>query len=350
MDTTAAAHCRRHQTLVITAALTVIGAVGCSGSGGDSASTASPPAATSASSATPSQTASARAALGAGPLVAFERVVTNSDDHDLYAVPAGGGTPALLRHNANYPHWSPDGKTLAFLTCLNPPDCTTAVALLDRATSSVHGFPMSDPDLYTPCAIWAPSGRTLACEGTSDKHPRRNGVYTIRVSDGKGLTRITRNPHGTDSPLAYAPDGTQLLISRTDPSRPASANQALFVVTLASGRTTRITPWGYTDDSAGWSPDRHTIVFGTNGALYHVAPSGRDFGKIQLDITAAGSSAANAFDVSFSPDGRQIVFSMRSGEAHAVGIYTAQPNGAHVTQLTSSPTEDHHAAWGPAVR
>ena len=348
MQTSAPTKVRRRQSWFVITTLAVAGAAACGGSG-SSASDASRPSANSRTSATPNPTTT-EASVGAGPVVAFERVVSGSEDPDLYAVPAGGGTAVLVRHQSGNPHWSPDGKTLAFLTCLNPPDCTTAVALLDRATGRVHGFSMRDPDLYTPCAIWAPSGGTLACEGTSDTHPTRNGIYTIRVSDGKALTRITRNPRGTDSPLAYSPDGAQLLISRSDNTRSSSANQALFVVTLAGGRAARITPWGYSDDSAGWSADGHTIVFGTNGSLYHVTRSGRDFGKIRLAGSAAGSPDANMFDVSFSPDGRRIVFSMRSGRAQAVGLYTALPDGSDVTQLTTSPTEDHHAAWGAAAR
>jgi Tol biopolymer transport system component len=64
--------------------------------------------------------------------------------------------------------------------------------------------------------------------------------------------------------------------------------------------------------------------------------------KITLEMPD-GSSAVNAFDVSFSPDGRRIAFSLGSPEA---SIYTAGLDGSHVEQLTTSPTEDHHANWG----
>lgn len=282
--------------------------------------------------------------LSGGELIVFDRAVPGAEERDLYAVGPDGGEPRLLRSPGGYPHWSPDGSELAFLACLNPPDCTTAVALLERSTGNVHGFSMPDPDLYTPCAIWAPSGRELACEGTSESDPRRNGVYTIRASDGKGLTRITRNPGGLDSPLAYSPDGRQLLLDRMDSSRDGSANHALFVTPISGGQPHRITPWGYTDDSASWSPDGGTIVFGTSGSLYRVSPEGQGFAEITLE-RQDGSSAVNAFDVSFSPDGRRIVFSLRSPEP---GLYTSRPDGSDVQQLTNSPTEDHHANWGAA--
>jgi Tol biopolymer transport system component len=161
------------------------------------------------------------------------------------------------------PHWSPDGSQLAFTACLNPPDCTTGLALLERSTGDVHGFSMPDPDLFTACATWAPSGETLACEGLSETDPTRNGVY---------------------------------------------------------------------------------IVFETNGSLYRVSPEGKGFARIPLK-PADRPTADHAFDVSFSPDGRRIVFSFASPEP---GIYTARLDGSDVERLTTTPTEDHHANWGPA--
>jgi Tol biopolymer transport system component len=280
--------------------------------------------------------------LGGGELIAFERVAPGAEQRALYTIRPDGGGLRLLRSAGDYPHWSPDGSKLAFTACLDPPACATGMALLERSTGDVQGFSMPDPDIFTACALWAPSGRELACEGLSEGDPTRNGVYTVRASDGKGLTRITRNPGGDDFPLAYSPDGNHLLLAREDPSREGSANQALFVTPTGGGQPRRITPWGFTDDYASWSPDGRTIVFGTNGALYRVSPEGQALARISLKM-ADGSSAANAFDVSFSPDGRRIVFSLGSPEP---GIYTARLDGSDVKQLTTA--EDHHANWGSA--
>jgi hypothetical protein len=281
--------------------------------------------------------------LGAGELIVFERV-ESEEERALYAVGPDGGEPTFIRSQGDYPRWSPDGSQLAFLACLNPPDCTTATGLLDRSTGDVRGFLMTDPDLFSACVLWAPSAKQLACEGLSEDHPKRNGIYTIRASDGHGLTRVTRNPDGEDIPLAYSPDGSQLLINRTDPSRGGSADQALFVAPTSGGQPHRITPWGYTDDWASWAPDGGTIVFGTNGYLYRVSPDGQGLAKITPEMPG-GSAPPHFFDVSFSPDGRRIVFSFG---IPAPGIYTARPDGSDVQRLTTSPTEDHHANWGAA--
>ncbi len=266
-----------------------------------------------------------------------------AEERDLYAVGPDGREPSLLRSPGDYPHWSPDGSQLAFLACLNPPDCTTAVALMERSTGDVHGFPMPDPGLFTPCPVWTPSGTELACGALSDSDPTRNGVYTIRAADGKGLTRITKNPGGEDFPLAYSPDGSQLLLNRMDPSRADSVNQALFIAPVSGGRPHQITRWGYADDVAGWSPDGRTIVFGTNGSLYRVSPDGQGLAEINV-VMPDGSSAETAFDVGFSPDGGNIVFSLGSP---APGIYLALLDGTGVERITSG--EHHHANWSCCV-
>ena len=95
-------------------------------------------------------------------LIVFERGVVGAEERALYAVGPEGGEPRLVTQAGGYPHWSADGGTLAFGACLDPPDCTTATALLERATGEVRGLPMPDPTLFTGCLVWAPSGRELA--------------------------------------------------------------------------------------------------------------------------------------------------------------------------------------------
>lgn len=330
-------------------AVTALGLTGCVGASEDQgrlapATSASSTTATS-SSASPVATAAAASPLEANELIVFDRLQAGEEDRALYAVDSSGGAPTLVRNSGEYPHWSPDGSQLSFLACLNPPNCTTGVALMERATGRVHGFPMPDPDLFTSCAIWAPSGETLACDGESESDPSRNGVYTVRASDGEGLTRVTSNPGGVDAPVTYSPDGRLLLFSRTPAGAgDSSAKTALFVTSSRGGRATRITPFGYTDDAASWSPDGRSIAFETNGSLFRVRPDGSEMSKIAV-TTNDGTPLVHTFDVAYSPNGSSIAFSVAGAEP---GLYLAHPDGSGAERLTTSPTEDHHANWGVA--
>ena len=291
----------------------------------------------------PTLSRSESAPLGGDELVVFDRVVPGAEERDLYVVGLDGGEPTLLHSPGGLPRWSPDASELAFGACLDPPQCTTGLTLLDRSTGDVRGFPTPDPALEINCGqAWSPDGKRLACEVYGIDDSNRNGIYTIRAADGEGLKRITTSPNGDDFPLAYSPDGSRLLLTRTDPSRDESANQALFVTPTSGDRPQRITPWGFADDLASWSPDGRTIVFGHNGALERVSPTGQGLRRIRLTMPD-GSSALTAYDVSFSPDGQRIVFSLGSPKP---GIYTSLLDGRDVKQLTNSPTEDHHASWG----
>ena len=88
--------------------------------------------------------------------------------------------------------------------------------------------------------------------------------------------------------------------------------------------------------------DGRTIVFGTNGALYRVGADGNGLAEIPLKMPD-GTSAQTAFDVSFSPTGERIVFSLGSPDP---GLYAAPAAGGDVIKLTDG--EDHHANWGAA--
>jgi Tol biopolymer transport system component len=46
--------------------------------------------------------------------------------------------------------------------------------------------------------------------------PSRNGIYTIRSSDGGGLTRITSHPGGDDNPGDDSPDGKRMVFVRSN--------------------------------------------------------------------------------------------------------------------------------------
>jgi Tol biopolymer transport system component len=223
------------------------------------------------------------------------------------------------------------------------------VTIVDPDTGTFREFKWPDPALETHCGFgWSPDGTRLACESFGVTDPSRNGIYTIRASDGGGLSRITSNPDGDDIPGDYSPDGKRLVFSRTDPSRPAEANVALFVVNVDGTGQRRITPWGlpFFEDAGRWSPDGNTILFDDQKSLYVVHPDASGMAKIPL-VTRSFSRLQNP---DWSPDGAKIVVSLFTATAPGTGqagIYTANADGSDVERVTSSPTFDATPDWGP---
>lgn len=278
--------------------------------------------------------------------IAFSRSdPATGDDFTYTANPDGTHLQLLLIFAAGAPHWSPDGSEIAVSSCLDPPVCDTAAVIVNPDTGSYRGLTMPDPTLFTACTVWSSDAQRLACEGQGQTDPSRNGIYTIKTSDGSDLTRITSNPGGDDNPIDYSPDGTQIVFDRTDPTRPAhgraNANQALFVVNLDGTGLRQISPWGFSDDDGSWSPDGTKIAFEHLGSLFVVHPDGTGLTKISL----ATDGRSFAGDFSWSPDGTKIVF-LLFPPTGSEGIATANADGSDVQQVTNSLTSDSKADWG----
>jgi Tol biopolymer transport system component len=212
--------------------------------------------------------------------------------------------------------------------------------------------PQGLPEVSTACSIWSPDATHFACEGDSDPAVAPNGVYTIRSSDGGGLTRITNAEGALDVPIDYSPDGTQIVFGRVDPeNHHCTTRSALYVVNVDGSGLHRITPWGFCDDDGSWSPDGSEIAFEHRGSIFVVHPDGTGLAQIPL----ATDSRSFAGDASWSPDGTKIAFLLVTPTGSPSGggkasfqrnIATANADGSNVQQVTTSPTKDHGADWG----
>jgi Tol biopolymer transport system component len=262
--------------------------------------------------------------------------------------------PLLPGFTSGSPHWSPDGSEVAVNSSLGLPCCDFpySAVIINPDTGSFHTLAMQDPNVATFCSIWSPDATRLACIGDSPDESVR-GVYTIRSSDGGGLTRITNAGGASDVPIDYSPDGTKIVFGRVDPEdHHCTTRSALYVVNTDGSGLHRITPWGFCDDDGSWSPDGTMIAFASGkrlGKIYVVHPDGT--GLMQIPIPVSGMSGLG--DVSWSPDGTKMAFLLGTGRGPGTGqegIYTANANGTDLQQVTSSPTFDHQPDWGTHPR
>ena len=191
--------------------------------------------------------------------------VVGEVETDVYVVDADGSESdvELLFAGGGAGRWSPDGSEVSVFCC----DDGMVAHLVDVATGDVRGLETPDPTLELYCDFgWSPDGERLVCEGYGVDDPSRNGIYSIRASDGGDLTRITSNPDGEDIPGDYSPDGTRLVFMRFEDDVPTG----LFVVDIADdgageGEPQQLTPEGMVLDDSGhagrWSPDGDEILF-----------------------------------------------------------------------------------------
>jgi Tol biopolymer transport system component len=265
--------------------------------------------------------------------------------------PDGSHPQPLFARGSEFPHWSPDGNQVSILCC----DDGMAAHIVDPDSGSFRELAPPDPALETHCAQWSSDAQRLACESFGMTDPDRNGIHSIRSSDGGGLRQITSNPGGDDIPGDYSPDGKRLVFVRTDPD----GQVGLFVTRLNSSGLRQITPRGMIlDDFFGgsWSPSGNKILFASRSAAGHrlaiwvVNADGS--GLHQLPITPACGGAfsdprsTSCFQPGWSPDGTKIVFTRISANGTQENICTVNSDGSGLTQITNMGRADQ-PDWGP---
>jgi Tol biopolymer transport system component len=297
---------------------------------------------------------SAASAKVGGPngRIVFSREDFNSGLTIVYTVnPDGSGLKRLLPAGigAGQPHWSPDGSRIAVISTLDQPCCDVfpySAVIVNPDTGATRTLPMPSQRVTTFCNIWAPDAKRLACDGENDNNADVNGIYTIRTSDGGGLTRVTNANGGDDIPIDYSPNGAWILYGHTGPFHGCDSDSALWIVRVDGTDNHQLTPNGFCDDDGSWSPDGSWIAFEHSGSLFKIRPDGTGLSKIPLKT----SSLNRAGDVVWSPNGRKIsflLFTSTSTGTGREGIATANIDGTDVQWITDSPSFDHEADWGP---
>ena len=220
------------------------------------------------------------------------------------------------------PLFSPDGTEI--MMAGPTPDGQRITAGIVRGDGShLRTIPIRDPSLNLGPGAWSPDGKRMATESWDDSNPDRNGVYLVGVPDGRGLTRLTRNPDH-DIPLDFSPDGKRIVFLRAEAATNPPTG-SLYVVNVDGTGVHRITPPGIdVGAQARWSPDGKEIVFSgpptePQGSIRVVQPDGTGFRKVFED--PKGGTAATP---TWSPDGKKIMFALiKKSALHTPGL---QPN------------------------
>jgi Tol biopolymer transport system component len=287
----------------------------------------------------------------------------------VFAQRTGGGSPALVIANADgsdeqtvlvgappdtfaLPVWSPDRGRLLISNLDLPNDrFRPGIVEPDGSNFTIVEAPEAPFDM-TYCSVWNGDGSRLLCSIDSGVpgHPQ-SGVASIRVSDGGGFHRLTRNPFGaSDVATDISPDGTRFVFLRFRlGGHPFKTYQAaIFVANVDGTGVRRVTPYGLPYRhiefaTAQWSPDGQQIISQTKrGRLFIVHLDGTGVSKIHLQT---GSTEYFAFEPDWSPDGSRIVFCMTlNGHEN---LFTANADGSNVTQITHTPLKfENGPDWG----
>lgn len=197
----------------------------------------------------------------------------------IFTVPAKKGDPHLLdgpqglhRHD---PAWSPDGKTIAYIT---DEGGVQRMALHDLTTAKERKIDLGDPPAAFSDPKWSPDGKRIAYKDNRLK------LWALDVATGKS----TEIDHGTyrgrdNIACSWSPDSQWLVYNRDLPSNV----QVIVLHSFATGKNTQITD-GLADAS--------DPVFDRGGKrLYFMASTDVGLGSDFEDL-----SSLNAHDITSS--------------------------------------------------
>ena len=302
-------------------------------------------------------------APGTNGRIAFTRADPHGNTLVYTANPDGSHERLLFPEVAEQPHWSPDGTEVDVLHT-----GAFAATIVNADTGSFRDLPIQDPVFAcTPttseedcantdfsCDTWSPDGTRLACGAFSGVDPSRSGLYSIRASDGGGLTLIKPCPPACGYPGDYSPDGKRLTFVGPD----QNDQLRIFVIKLNGSGLTALTPPGMdlNDENLGsWSPRGDQILFtarpepGHRQAIWVVDTDGS--GLHQLPIPSCGGALSDPTSIGcpiagWSPDGTKIVFTRVSSKGRQLNIYTANADGSGLLQVTHKGFQDTFPDWG----
>jgi dipeptidyl aminopeptidase/acylaminoacyl peptidase len=277
--------------------------------------------------------------------------------------------------NSNSPRWSPDGKSLAFLS--SRPEAGAPANAEPRAQvwllSMNGGEARRITNFKNGVSLfrWSPDGTRLVVVsrmGLSDNRTgdpkdrsdvrhyknttykfndtgwfddRRTHLWVVEVKSGtlKQITAPDDWNDWNDSDPQWSPDGKRIAFvsNRTGKEYEENRNSDVWVINAdGTGKLTKISDHDESDNQPRWSPDGKTIAF--TGEVHE-----RDHPKIWLAPSSGGTAsvlAANNLDLipgqlEWSDDGKSLYFETGvKGELH---LFRVDVPTKTVTQVTSGP-------------
>jgi Tol biopolymer transport system component len=242
-------------------------------------------------------------------------------------------TAVPLPGEEGWGRWSRSGKEIAVPTQLDDERIGTAIIASDGTVLRVLSIP--DPTLNIVCTVWSGDDTRLACEGWDDTDSSRNGIYTVRASDGADLQRLTTPPAGKrDLPGDYSSDG-QFVFKRYS----GDEGPGPLMLVAANGGEPRTLYDGPMEDAGRFSPDGSFVVTSSGGSLMVIDLDGQVVHTISIDDHIA-------FGPAWSPDGTRIVFSLTTPGVFAADIYTSLPDGTNLQRVTNTAANEINVDWG----
>ncbi len=313
----------------------------------------------------------------------------NRGASSIWVVPTAGGAAMQLTQSGHdsSPVWSPDGKTLAFLSSRGG---DSQVYLLSMEGGEAH--PLTKLSTGADMVKWSPDGKTIAftssvypdcvsrsaaalnnddeCNKKRDEEKEKTKVKAhvaehllyrhwthwnegkrghlfVIPADGSAAPRdltagadydVPPDERGGPADINFSPDGREICFTAvTDKMEAISTNGDLFIVPVTSGEAKRVTRQPGFDGNPVYSPDGKYIAYhaqltaGYEADRWRVMLYDRAAGRIE-NLTEAFDRSAD--ELAWSPDSKTIYFTAEN-ETQKPEYAMAARVGAQPKQIIS---------------
>ena len=238
-----------------------------------------------------------------GKTIAF--VSNLSGRNNLWLVPAEGGWPTQLTvsdQRQTSPTWSPDGKWIAYISDYDG-DEQWDIFFVSPKTGQVLNI-TNTREISEESPTWSPDGRYLAYT----VKPKTSSVYEIDVfdtlmRDTKHLTTDTPKDKMNVNPV-WSKDGKWIAYTQYQAK---GTDSNIFIVEVSTGKHFPLTPHHLEEQlytASDWSPDGKRLLITSN------AGNGYDnVGLLELGTNKIDWLTQDKWEISggnFSPDGKSV--------------------------------------------
>jgi dipeptidyl aminopeptidase/acylaminoacyl peptidase len=254
---------------------------------------------------------------------------------------------------------SPDGKQIAYVLRVpreeadDPGPSYSEIWMVSTKGGQPRQFTSKPVSSWSP--QWSPDGRTLAFLSRREAYHKQTQVYLI-PADGGEARRLTESETGV-SQFRWSPDGQWIAYTARDPE-PEEVKKAkkagkdwkvaekydrhtrLWVINVATGESRQVTQADLTVWSFAWAPDSKRLLIQASEEpdtdssylskrLYTVAASG---GEPKLLCETEGKLG----DMAWSPDGGRIAFlgAVDLNDPTSGSLFVVSADGGEANNLT----------------